>query len=86
MRKIEVHIEEIGVDQAWLENSLDDLRLKCSISCVLDGAEAVDVLLKLGKYLNADERDLIFLDVHLPKQWNRSPAADTRRAKFTPLV
>jgi CheY-like chemotaxis protein len=68
MRKIEVLvIEDNPADVFWLECVLQDIGLNYSCSSVTDGEQAVDFLLKCGKWGDAPTPELIFLDVHLPK-------------------
>jgi CheY-like chemotaxis protein len=67
MKQIEVLIvEDNAADRFWLEYVLQICGLNCAFSAVDHGEEAVDFLLKRGKYLRAPTPDLIFLDVHLP--------------------
>jgi CheY-like chemotaxis protein len=42
-----------------------------NINVVMDGAEAMDYLLKKGKYSEATRPDLIILDLNLPKKDGR---------------
>ena len=67
MRKIEVLvIEDNSADRFWLEYVLQMFGLDYSFSAATDGEDAVNFLLKRGKYLQAPTPDLIFLDAHLP--------------------
>jgi len=67
MRKIEILlIEDNAADRFWLEYVLQLLGQDYSFSSVADGEQALDFLLKRGRYYQAPTPDLIFLDVHLP--------------------
>ena len=67
MRKIEILlIDDNATDRFWLEYVLQLLGQNYSFSSVTDGRQALDFLLKRGKYSQAPTPDLIFLDVHLP--------------------
>jgi len=68
MKQIEVLvIEDNAADRFWLEYALRNLGVSCAFSAVTDGEQAVDFLLKRGKYSEAPTPDVIFLDVQLPK-------------------
>ena len=67
MRKIEILlVEDNPTDRFWLEYAIQLLGQNCSFSSVADGEQALDFLLKRGRYSQAPTPDLIFLDVHLP--------------------
>jgi CheY-like chemotaxis protein len=68
MKQIEVLvIEDNAAERFWLEYALQNLGVSCAFSAVTDGQQAVDFLLKRGRYSEAPTPDVIFLDVHLPK-------------------
>jgi len=68
MSKLEVLvIEDEPADRMSLERALREIGLDCSYSAATDGEQALDFLLKHGKYSQAPTPDLIFLDLHLPK-------------------
>ena len=68
MSKIKVLvIEDEPADRMWLEAVLREIGLDCSYSAASDGEQALDFLLKRGKYSLTPTPDLIFLDLHLPK-------------------
>jgi two-component system response regulator len=60
-------VEDTAADRFWLEYALQNLGLNCAFSVAGDGEQAVDFLLKRGRYSQAPTPDVIFLDVHLPK-------------------
>ena len=67
MRKIEVLvIEDNSADRFWLEYVLQMFGLDYSFSAATDGEDAVNFLLKRGRFSQAPTPDLIFLDAHLP--------------------
>jgi two-component system response regulator len=67
MRSIEILvIEDNAADRFWLEYALQMLGQNYSLSSVTDGEQAVDSLLRRGRYSQAPKPDLIFLDAHLP--------------------
>jgi CheY-like chemotaxis protein len=59
-------IEDDSADLFWLKRTLGELNLEHQLSVAIDGAQAVDFLLKRGNFAQAPTPDLIFLDVHLP--------------------
>lgn len=61
-------IEDNAADRFWLEYVLQNTGVKCTLSAVSDGEQALDFLLKRGEFGAAPTPDLIFLDAHLPKR------------------
>lgn len=48
--------------------ALKEAKVPNNVTVVMDGLDAMDLLLKQGKYLNATSPDLIFLDLNLPRK------------------
>jgi two-component system, chemotaxis family, response regulator Rcp1 len=61
-------IEDNAADRFWLEYVLQNTGVRCTLSAVSDGEQALDFLLKRGEYVDAPTPDVIFLDAHLPKR------------------
>jgi len=64
-------IEDNPGDVRLTKLALKGGKILNNISVVMDGAEAMDFLLKKGKYSEAVRPDLIILDLNLPKKDGR---------------
>jgi len=64
-------IEDNPGDVRLTKLALKGGKILNNISVVMDGAEAMDFLLKKGKYSDAVRPDLIILDLNLPKKDGR---------------
>ena len=71
---IEDDLEDAGLTIEALRNS----DVPCRISLVRDGEEAMEFLLRHGKYRRAPQPDLILLDLNLPKKSGREVLAEVR--------
>jgi CheY-like chemotaxis protein len=71
---IEDDLEDAGMTIEALRNG----DVPCRISLVRDGEEAMEFLLRHGKYRRAPQPDLILLDLNLPKKDGREVLADVR--------
>src|SRR4029077_9388342 len=86
MKQIDVLvIEDNGADRFWLEYTLQNMGVSCAVSAVTDGEQAVDFLLKRGKYSDAPTPDIIFLDVNLPKLDGLDVLRNVPNAKELPV-
>lgn len=66
----EIHIllvEDNEGDILLTKEALDERNIKNQLSVARDGEEALDFIHKKGKFENAEEPDLILLDINLPK-------------------
>jgi len=61
-------VEDNAADRFWLEYVLQSTGVKCALSVVSDGEQALDFLLKRGEYIDAPTPNVIFIDAHLPKR------------------
>lgn len=60
-------VEDNEGDILLTKESLESSRIINTLSVVKDGKEAIDFLNKEGKYADADQPDLLLLDINLPK-------------------
>lgn len=70
MKTKEIHIllvEDNEGDIILTKEALDEGKIKNSLSVVRDGWEAIQYLERNKEYENAQEPDLILLDINLPK-------------------
>jgi two-component system, chemotaxis family, response regulator Rcp1 len=78
-RPMEILLVEDDLEDAGLTiGALRDGGVPCRISLVRDGEEAMEFLLRVGKYRCAPQPDLILLDLHLPKKNGREVLAELR--------
>ena len=78
-RPMEILLIEDDLDDAGA--TFDALRqgdVPCRISLVRDGEEAMEFLMRQGKYRRAPQPDLILLDLNLPKKSGREVLAEVR--------
>ena len=78
-RPMEILLIEDDLEDAGL--TIEALRksdVPCRISLVRDGEEAMEFLLRNGKYRRAPQPDLILLDLNLPKKSGREVLAEVR--------
>jgi CheY-like chemotaxis protein len=67
-RPVEISVvEDNPPDVAWLKMMLNEAGLCHHITVAEDGEQAVDCLLRRGRYAGCPTADLIFLDMNLPK-------------------
>jgi len=64
-------VEDNPADVRLTVEALKDSKLKNNLNVVNDGVEAMEFLLKKGKYADAPTPDLILLDLNLPKKDGR---------------
>jgi len=78
-RLMEILLIEDDLEDAGM--TIEALRagdVPCRVSLVRDGEEAMEFLLKQGKYRRVPQPDLILLDLNLPKKSGREVLADVR--------
>jgi len=89
-RPMEILLIEDDLDDAGLTfEALRNGEVPCRISLVRDGEEAMEFLLRQGKYRRAPQPDLILLDLQLPKKSGREVLAEVRnepRLACVPVV
>ena len=76
---MEILLVEDDLEDAGL--TMDALcrgQVKCRVSLVRDGEEAIEFLRRQGKYARAPRPDLILLDLNLPKLDGREVLAEIR--------
>ena len=64
-------VEDSPSDAGLVLEALEDHRIQNKIHIVSDGEEAMEFLLKQGKWRDAPMPDLIFLDLNLPRKDGR---------------
>jgi CheY-like chemotaxis protein len=78
-RLMEILLIEDDLEDAGMTiEALREGDVPCRISLVRDGEEAMEFLLKQGKYHRVPQPDLILLDLNLPKKSGREVLADVR--------
>jgi two-component system, chemotaxis family, response regulator Rcp1 len=78
-RPMEILLIEDDLEDAGL--TIEALRksdVPCRISLVRDGEEAMEFMLRQGKYRRTPQPDLILLDLNLPKKSGREVLAEVR--------
>lgn len=61
-------VEDNEGDILLTREALEYARFLIHLSVVKDGKEAIDFLLKSGRYIAAEQPDLLLLDINLPKK------------------
>jgi CheY-like chemotaxis protein len=61
-------VEDNEGDILLIRDAMENARVIIKLSVVKDGKEALDFLNKKNKYINAEQPDLILLDINLPKK------------------
>jgi CheY-like chemotaxis protein len=69
MKPIHILLVEDNEGDIFLtQEAFEDFKIKNKISVVRDGKEAMDFLFKENEYKNAEDPDLVILDINLPKK------------------
>lgn len=79
-------IEDNFADARLVIEALHDGDVKCRISLVRDGEEAMEFLNRRGIYANTPRPDLILLDMFLPKMGGREVLQEIRGDSFLESV
>jgi two-component system, chemotaxis family, response regulator Rcp1 len=82
-------VEDSEGDVRLVREALKEGKLKNNLFVAKDGVEAMDLLLKKGKYKDAVRPDLILLDLNLPKKDGREVLAEIKASddlKRIPVV
>lgn len=78
-RPMEILLVEDDLDDAGMTiDALKQGRVRCRVSLVRDGEEALEFLRREGKFLHTPRPDLILLDLQLPKKEGREVLAEVR--------
>ncbi len=72
-------IEDSPSDTALTIEALEEGKIANNLSHVEDGVEAMDFLMRQGKYKNAPRPDLIMLDLNLPRKDGREVLAEIKK-------
>lgn len=72
-------VEDNPGDADLTRETLETSRLLLDITVVVDGAEAIDYLLKRGRYVEAPTPELVVLDLNLPKRDGREVLTELRQ-------
>jgi CheY-like chemotaxis protein len=82
-------IEDSPSDTALTIEALEEGKIANNLSHVEDGVEAMDFLMRQGKYKNAPRPDLIMLDLNLPRKDGREVLAEIKNdesLKIIPII
>lgn len=71
-------VEDTLADARVTIDALRQEKLRCRVSLVVDGQEALDFLHRLGPLARAPRPDLILLDMELPKKDGRDVLCEIR--------
>ncbi len=78
-RPMEILLVEDDLEDAGMTiEALRHGRVPCRVSLVRDGEEAMDFLLRRGRFARAPQPDLILLDLNLPKKSGREVLAEVK--------
>ena len=78
-RPMEILLVEDDLEDAGLAiETLRDGDVRCRVSLVCDGEEAMEFLQRQGRYARAPRPDLVLLDLKLPKKDGREVLAEVK--------
>jgi CheY-like chemotaxis protein len=78
-RPMEILLVEDDLDDAGMTiDALKQGHVRCRVSLVRDGEEALEFLRRQGRFLHAPQPDLILLDLQLPKKEGREVLVEVR--------
>jgi len=72
-------VEDNPVDVMMTKEAFSGARVCNTLHVAEDGEEAMDFLLKQGKFLNAPSPDIILLDLNLPRKDGREVLAEIKK-------
>ncbi len=72
-------VEDNPGDVRLTVEALNEGKVRNNLNVVGDGVDALDFLLRRGKYTNAVRPDLILLDLNLPKKNGREVLAEIKK-------
>ncbi len=82
-------VEDNPGDVRLTQEALKEGRFQYDLNIVTDGEEALEYLLKRGKYTQASTPDIIFLDLNLPRKDGREVLGEVKThdsVKHIPVV
>jgi len=71
-------VEDNPGDVRLMLEALKESKIRNNIFVVEDGVEAMDFLLRKGKYVNSPRPDLVLLDLNLPRKSGREVLAEIK--------
>jgi chemotaxis family two-component system response regulator Rcp1 len=71
-------VEDNPGDVRLMQEALKESKIRNTIFVVEDGVEAMDFLLRKGKYVNSPRPDLVLLDLNLPRKSGREVLAEIK--------
>jgi len=71
-------IEDDPGDTLMVREAFEDNKVTNNVTCVTDGEQAIDYLLRRGDYTDAVKPDLILLDLNLPRRSGHEVLAEIK--------
>jgi chemotaxis family two-component system response regulator Rcp1 len=79
-------VEDSPSDAALTIEALKAGKIANKLTHMEDGVEAMDFLMRKGKYANAVKPDLIMLDLNLPRKDGREVLAEIKNDKYLKII
>jgi CheY-like chemotaxis protein len=71
-------IEDDAGDTLMIKEAFEDNKVTNSVTCITDGEQAIDYLLRRGDHAGAPRPDLILLDLNLPRRSGHEVLAEIK--------